>query len=292
MAADQQPPLSPSVKSYAGGIQARNAARQEERRQNPVLPNLGQAAVSYRPSTGTQTIEQMGEEQRRFAPDERPPAPLSEGTVEGLRMLHEAQAKATAAQPPPAAAPAPREEEPAKPEEESPEVDDEFLEAVRGAQQDVIQTNREKAAVAARVKPIDLAEGLVDGQFTQVVPIVPDKLHVKYRCLTPGENNAIRMFLFDEIKADPRKNNLAGELLAFYQTVATVMSFNSTHYQPHMVATGQFGRLEFQPQVFEQKIATFLNFPLPLISALGTHAAWFEMRVRELFVTADRIKNG
>jgi hypothetical protein len=257
-----------------------------------VLPNLGQAAVSYRPSTGHQTIEEMGEEQRRYDPDERPPAPLSEGTVEGLRVLHDAQTKAAASQPQPQPKPEPQEAEPAPSEPDDPEVDEEFLDAVRGAQRDVIQNNREKAAVAARVKPIDLSEGLVDGQFTQSVPIVPDKLTVKYRCLTPGENNAIRMYLFDEIKEDPRKNNLAAELLAFYQTVATVMSYNSTHFQPHMMATGNFGRMEFQKQVFEQKIATFMNFPLPLISALGTHAAWFEMRVRELFVTADRIKNG
>lgn len=290
MSNDRQPPPQP-VRSYAAGVQARNAERQAERLKNPVLPNLGQAAVSYRPNEGPQTLEQIADTQRRDddAPPER--ASLSPGTVDGLRALHEAQVKAMGSTPP---APPARAAEPAAPapDEEVDAADMEFAEALKAVREDVIQNDAERLAVAKRVKEIDLSEGLLTGEFTQLVPIVPDALTVRFRCLTTGENNELRLYLYDEIDKDPRKANLARELVGFYQTVASVVSMNKTTYAAHMEPEGPYGRLKFVKEVFEQKVATFMSFPLPLIASLGTHSGWFEMRVRDLFATADRLKNG
>lgn len=289
MTDERSPPPPTAVKSYAGGIAARTAERQDERRRNPVFPNLGQAAVTYKPEHGVQTLEDIGRTQRADAdnPDGPQRAQLSGETVEGLRALRAAQEAAqTAAPPPPPSVPPPQ----GTPDPEPDDEDLAFAEALRGAQKDVIQNERERAAVAARVAEIDLAEGLLTGEFTQLVPIVPGKLEVKFRCLTTGENNALRLYLFSEIEADPRKARIAQELLGFYQTVATVMTLNKTNFAKHMVADGH--RLAFQTQIFEEKVHAFMAYPLPLVASLGTHASWFEQRVRDLFATADRLKNG
>jgi hypothetical protein len=306
MTDEKQTQPAQAVKSYVGGIQARTAARQEARRQNPVLPNLAQAAMTYRASGGPQTLEQMAESQRADEgagePSER--ASLSPQTVEGLRALRAAQEAAQAGKAPPEA-PTPPQQQAAPPSappappgagrDPEPDLDPEdaaFANALREAREDVIQNERERDAVAKRVQEIDLAEGLLSGEFTQLVPVVPDKLNVRFRCLTPGENNELRLFLLDEIEKDPRKAQLGQDLLAFYQTVATIVSLNKTQYAKHMVAEHPSGRLKFSREIFEQKVQTFMNFPMPLTAALNTHSAWFEMRVRELFATTDRLKNG
>jgi hypothetical protein len=293
MTEERSPQPPQTVKSYAGGIAARTAARQEERKANPLLPNLAQAAVTYRPEHGPQTLADMGAAQRADAATAPEPGKLSGDTIAGLQAVYAAsqaqQAKQSSSPPPvpPAAPPAGSADD----DELDPE-DEAFALAMRGAKIDIIQNERERAAVAQRVKEIDLADGLLTGEFTQVVPIVPDKLTVKFRCLTPGENNELRLFLFDQITEDPRKRQLGNELLAFYQTVATVVEINRTLFVKHMVAQAPSGKLVFNKEVFEQKVNAFMAYPMPLIASIGTHSGWFDMRVRELFATTDRLKNG
>lgn len=286
------PPPRPAVKSYAAGVAARNLQRQEERRQSPVFPNLAQAEVTHREEGMGRTLEEVGRMQRADAAssDEPPPrAQLSEGTVEGLKAMRALQEKKLAEkEPPPKPATAPV--DPADLEEEDPE-DALIADAIRGAREDVIQNERERLAVAKRCGEIDLAQGLVTGEFTQVVEIVPEKLSVRYRCLTSGENTELRLYLYDQVAADRRRANLAADLLALYQTVASVVSINKHAYHKHMVP-GEHGHLTFQKEIFEQKLHAFMAFPLPLIASLSTHGGWFEQRVRQLFATTDAIKNG
>lgn len=296
MSDDQRPPQV--VKSYAGGIAARNAERQQARRESPTLPNLGQAAVTYDPKLGPQTLQQLGEAQRADAVGEEPAgAQLSPGVVEGLRAIHSAaQAQGAASQAPPPGPLTPPATSSASaavpPDEELDPIDEEFVSALRRSKEDVIQNERERAAVALRVAPIELGSGLLTGAFTQDVPIVPGKLEVKFRCLTPMENNELRILLYEDIQADRRKDRLVQELLSIYQTTATTMSINKTVFADHLAYDGSFGGASFQTQIFRQKLAQFMSFPIPLVVAISTHSAWFEMRVRDLFTTADKLKNG
>lgn len=282
------------VVSYAGGIAARTAQRQEERRQNPVFPNLAQAAVTHQANQEQpQTLEDVGRAQRADASEGAPPprASLSEATVEGLKALKVAQ---EAAQKPAATQPESKPPKKAVPDDDEDDADPEdlaFADALRNAREDVIQNDRERQAVAKRVKEIDLATGLLTGEFTQDVPVVPDKLEVRFRCLTTGENNELRLMLYEQVRDDPRKAQIGSDLLAFYQTVASVVSVNKTVYVKHMVQDTA-GRTVFNRQAFDEKLSVFMTFPLPLIASLGTHGAWFEQRVRELFATTDRLKNG
>ncbi len=281
---DQPPP--DIIKSYAGGIAARNAARQEERRQEVLVPDLSQAVVTHRPDQ-PQTMQQMAEAQRRDregGPSDAPPQGLRPETIEGLKAVRAAQDAARA----PAAKEKQVEAAPAAPEVDEDEA---IVDAFARIKEDVIQNERERKAVAERVSEIDLSEGLLTGEFTQHVPIVPGKLEVRFRCLTIGENNELRMLLLEDMREDPRKSQLGTELLAFYQTVASVMAINKQTYARHM-GPDATGRITFQAPVFREKLATFMAFPLPLIASLGTHGAWFEQRVRELFVSTDRLKNG
>lgn len=283
----------PVVKSYAEGIAARSAERQDERKRvGPLIPNLAQAVETYRPEHGVQTMQQMAEAQRNGGPSgPQAPAPhaLRPETIEGLKMLHAAETAARAeapAEPIPVPKPAPPPQ--ALPEEEE---DEELSAALRMMKENVIQSERERKAIAERVKEIDISEGLLTGEFTQLVPVVPGKFEVRYRCLTRGENDELRMLLLEDIRLDSRKSSMGQDLLGFYQTVASVLAINGNSYAKHMVPN-EYGHLTFRPEVFREKLAIFRAFPLPMIASLGTHGAWFEQRVRELFITTDALKNG
>lgn len=280
MSDERSAPPPQVVKSYATSVAARTAQRQEERRTSPVFPNIAQAAVSHRPGEGPQTLAQHAEAQHADAP--APDRGLRPETIEGLKALHQAQAAAQTPEPA-------RAVEPAKDELED---EDDFVDPLRGAKQDVINNVAERKAVAKRVSEIDLAEGLLTGEFTQLVPIVPGKLEVRYRSLTSGENNELRLTLIEELQKDGRRGHLAEDLLGFYQIVASVVSINKTDYVKHMVSDGPMQRMKFQRELFLEKVNAFMAFPMPLISALGTHGMWFDQRVRELFTTSERIKNG
>lgn len=290
MAEDQ--PRTP-ITSYAKGIQARQEERRAEKARNPIFPNLGQAAVTHSPGD-ERTLEQIGEQQRADAalpPEEQPRrAELSPETIKGLQALKAAEEQKRQ-QLDKEKVPTATEPE-AVPEPEDDSEDALFAKALRGAQQDIIQNERERAAVAKRVGEIDLSAGLIHGEFTQLVPIIPGKLDVMFRCMTMGENNELRMYLHDQVHEDPRRGPLAETLLAFYQTVASVVSINKTVYHKHMVSDGPMGRLTFNKTVFEEKLHAFMAFPLPLVASLGAHGGWFEQRVRELFATSDPLKNG
>jgi hypothetical protein len=304
MSDDRSVPPPPVVRSYAAGLAERNALRAEERRNNPVFPNLSQAAVSYKPDHGAKTLGEIGAEQRN---DATPGAAqqdraLRPETVEGLKALQreaaaqmeakgnelqrELSRKAETLAPPPEGD---KDKAASQPDDL---VDEQFVDALRGAQEDVIQNDRERKAVAKRVGEIDLAQGLLTGEFTQVVPIIPDKLVVTYRCLTSGENNELRLLLLDELSRDPKRGSLADDLLGFYQVVASVVSLNKNTYARHMEPEGPTGRMKFNREIFIEKVHLFMSFPMPLIASLGTHGAWFDQRVRELFATTDRLKNG
>ena len=297
MSDPRQPPRV--VASYSAGIQARNAARQEERKNAPVFPNLAEAAVTHDPGAG-RTLEQVGAQQRAdaetpppFSPQER--APLSAETVEGLRALHAQQAEAAAKRQQlevkeaetPLPAPAPE----ADVEDELDSEDAEFASAMTRMRKDVLQNERERRAVAERSGPIDMSDVLT-GEFTQLVPVVPTTLEVRYKCLTTAENNHLRLKVIDEIEKEPKKAHLAKDILGFYQTVATVVSINKTVFPRHTEVNASTLRTEFYEPIFDQKVEVFQQYPLPVIAALGTHSSWFEQRVRELFVTTDPLKNG
>ena len=276
------------------------------------IPNMAVAMSEYRPERdGPMTLSAIAQAQENIrAMSESPKPVLRPETLAGLRALHEATAQhrgdtaeAAPAPTPPVAAPTPEpaKEEPKKLQSitrdderealaESADLDvDLMLERMRS---DVINNNEERKAVEARLKPMDLADGLLTGEWRQHVPIQPGKLEVVFRTITPLENEEIRRHILGEILADERQSRWSGERYGFMQTVAAVHSINGQELPRHLTNPdkGAAGR-KFLWDVFAKKVDLFMAYPGPLIHALGTHAHWFDLRVRGLFSTTT-LKNG
>lgn len=297
----------PVVAKYTQGIAARAKAAAAER---PVpIPNLAAAAAQYRPDKdGLMTLSQIAQAQEniRTMTDDNTPRPvLKPETIAGLQALHSEVAKQNAATPPPiatAAAATPSD----KPEgaeaksvtklsederariAETSDIDFDLM--MQRTRSDVINNNEERKAVEARLKPMDLTDGLLSGEFKQHVSIFPGKLEVTFRTITPLENEEIRRKMLEMVLEDERFSNLIGEKYGFYQTVAAVHSINGQELPQHLLPGEKGGRV-FKWDTFSKKVDVFMAYPGPLIHALGTHAHWFDLRVRALF-TSTALKNG
>lgn len=294
---------------YMQGIAARAKASGDA--QKVPIPNLLAASSEFRvEKDGPMTLEQMARAQENIlnmSDDDKPKAQLKPETIAGLRALHEEVEKqnkvveATTPPAPPAEEVAPVEEKPKKAvipmsKEEQRELNNtsdlDFDLAVSRMRSDVINNVEERKAVEARLKPMDLSDGILTGEWRQTVPISPDKLVVIFRSITPLENEEIRRHVLEKILVndDERFTAIESERYGFMQTVAAVHSLNGQELPKHL-KTGEKGGRKFDWAVFEKKVNLFMAYPTPLIHALGTHAYWFDLRVRGLF-SNQALKNG
>lgn len=315
----------PIVGKYSGGVKERMAKRRAEKEP---LGNLAAADAAYKPGRdGAMPIGAILESQKRAGsmPDGENRSGLSQQTISGMEAIAKASAAARAQKPaaptPPAPPqPQPKEKqmeemeaqpEPRKRDKEQPaptkqqkdvadalEVMDDFeIERImRGIQNDVINNTKERDHVNdpanKRLSEIDFAQGVAEGEFTQIVDVIPGRLKVHYRTLSPMEMQAIRLWIFDQVTKDQRLDKISGEMYGIGMLVASVVQIGGTKYPDHLKRKGQGTySAEFDDKVFGEKYDMFSRMPQQLIHAVGTHGQWFDLRVRQMFTT-DYAKNG
>lgn len=309
----------PIVSKYGQGVRERAAA---QRAAKPPLGNLVEADQAYKPSRdGKMTIGSVLESQKRVAsmPEDQKGG-LSQKTIDGMNAIAKA---AAAAKDQKAAVPAPPREtkrmddieaqpEPRKRDEERTpaqakqqkemaetleNMDDFEIERImRGIQNDVINNAKEKEHVNnpdnKRLSEIDFGAGIAEGEFTQIVDVIPKRLKIHYRTLSAMEMQAIRLWIFDRVTKDPRLDKISGEMYGLGMLVASVVQMGGTKYPDHLKRKGQGTySAEFDDEAFEKKYQQFVCMPQQLLHAIGVHGQWFDMRVREMFTT-DFAKNG
>jgi len=305
-------PTDPRISKYTADLAQRAKAAGDAGR--VPIPDLGMAAANFRPEKdGPMTLGEMAQSQENIrnmsngTSGEQPKKMLSEATMGGLRALHEAvaapqreaQARIEGQTPPPPveepkAPPGEKksvtkmsDEEKAKLSEMSDLDYDLLMSRVRS---DVINNSEERKAVEARLKPMDIADGIMSGEFKQTVEIVPGKLVIGFRTITPFENEQIRRHILTEIMADEKYSQIHTDRYGFMQCVATIHTMNGKEMPAHLKTTGPNTR-EFIWEVFLKKFEMFNNLPGPFIHSLSVHSNWFDLRVRELFTSAS-LKNG
>lgn len=286
------------VSSYRQRIKSRTAQMRKER---PKIGDLAEADALFKPGQDQpMTIGQVTQAADRMRSGGEEPKPaLSDETIAGLRQLHEAstkireQQKMNESEEPvkmPTKPAIDREED----EEQTPTdtkkaiaadalagLDDlEFERLMSGIQHDVINNQEQRAAVDKLVEPFDLARCLANGDWTQVVPVVPDKLSVTFRLVTPYENQMMRLMLFGWVDKDPRLDSVAGDIYSLMMVVASIVQIGTSKLPDHLVGP-ESTSVEFNEEIFEKKYQMISRYPSPLIHMLGVHSAWTDQRARE-----------
>jgi hypothetical protein len=296
----------PVVSKYREGLAAR--AKKAGQAQRVPMPNLAQAQGQFDPKKdGAMTLSQIAQAQRNVEAAEgveSAESGLSAETARGLQALHqEAQQQHAAQRGDSVAEETPEMEEEGEDDlEETPEKRVKISEAMAEsddleldylmdrARQDLINNDKQQKIIEARVKPMDLSDGITTGEFKQLVPIKPKVLEVMYRTVSPMEMEHIRRIVLEMQIRDERMSNLSVDRFTLMQTVAALVHINGQALPNHIKKPGTL-EAEFLEDVFLKKYSIVGGYPGPLIHSLSTHAYWFDMRVRKLF-TMDVLKNG
>jgi hypothetical protein len=304
-------PIAGAAKRYGAGVAERAAKARAEK---PKIGNLAQADAAYKPGRdGPRTIGQITDSLRHAESEEK--GGLSRATIDGMTAIAraaEASRNAKVAEPPKEkkmeemeAQPEPEKRAPTPAQVKEKErvaealdtMDDFELERImRGIQNDVINNKAEQEHVNnpenKRITEIDFSAGIAEGEFTQIVDVIPGKLKVHYRTMTPMESQAMRLWIFHKVAEDPRLDKISGEMYGLAQVVATVTQIGTKKFPDHLERQGQGTySAKFNDQAFAEKYDMFARMPMQMIHAVGTHAQWFDIRVRQLFTT-DHAKNG
>lgn len=299
-----KPGTDPVVSEYQKGVAARAKAAAE--RQREPIPDLGLAQNQFDPKKDKpMTLGQIGDAQKAMDTvanqGEEGKRALSPGTLSGLQALHQ-QASEQRKELPPEEAPKPMlaeaeegkssasAEEKERMSQVLRESDDLELEAMmRNMRQDMINNDKQRDIIEAKVKPMNLADGITTGEYRQLVPI-KEGLEVLFRSVSPMENEEIRRMVIEMQLKDERLANLSVDRLTLMQTVAAIVHVNGQTMPTHLKNTGTI-EAEFLEETFKKKYAIFSSYPSALLHVLATHAYWFDLRVRKLF-TMDELKNG
>jgi len=295
------PGEDPVVAQYRDGVAARARAEGEKKRVK--IPNLTEAQSQFNPKKDRpMTLGEMGQAQTIMGDAaehaDQPQQTLSDDSVRGLQALYTATSEQRG--------PMTEAEETDETDETEDSVEkplpgklsdamestddldlDLFMQRMR---QDLINNEDQRKIIAARVKPMNLGDGIATGEFTQFVPIKPKTLEVLYRTVSPMEVEHIRRIVLEMELRDERLANMTVDRFSLMQMVASVVSINGKPLPTHLRNPGTI-RVEFLEDPFMKKYAIISNYPGPFIHTLSTHSYWFDIRVRELFTMAE-LKNG
>lgn len=304
----------PTVRNYTAGLVARAQGIGKEQRRDVAIPDLGIAAQNYRPEKdGALTLGQIAQSQENIknmgnASSSQGKPSLSSETLKGLSAVHAAtvaeQEKVKARlegetapshqEPDTSVAPPPPEKKGGLSEAEKQRLaetsDLEFDLMMSRVRSDVMNNVEERKAIEGVLEPLDLAQGLMTGEFTQRVPIKKGVLEITFRTITPFENEQIKRHILQKILDEERYAQIHTDSYGAMQVVASVVMINGQEWPTHLKSAGN-GSREFMWETFLKKYERFTHYPAPLIQSLSVHANWFDLRVRALFTNAA-LKNG
>lgn len=192
---------------------------------------------------------------------------ISEKTVEGLKALA-------------AAAPRP------KPEPEEGEEKEETVGVPAAPAEEKAQTEEEKlrASIEARLSPIDIGQYLVSGgEVTQLVPIVPGKLEVRFRTVTEYEEGWVDTYLS---KQGSLTNRQILRALNECSLACYIESVNGTKWPPSVGRDGQV-----IPQNIDDRLGRVRKMHSSVFALLVQNLGWFIERVNKS-LTVEALGNG
>lgn len=205
---------------------------------------------------------------------------LRQETVEQLKAVQEATQTHIAQKQ--------AENTPPNPEEPSDVLKELETSEASPAVADRMATDEVRKAVEARCKAIDLMDGIAEGVFKQVVPIIPGKLEVEFQSIDGSDAQSVRLLLLKWIDSDKNVDFLYQDVLSLMSLTISLVRINSRTLPPHRTKAPP-GHAEFDENAFMLKYKAVRALPSPILHMLGVNAKWFDERVREA-VTMEALK--
>lgn len=151
---------------------------------------------------------------------------------------------------------------------------------------DIINNEDQRKIVEERLEPLDLTSLIMEGRVRQRVPIVPGKFEPEFQSMSGDEDLALKRLLMTEAAGLDVNSRYLLDKFSLMSVAVGLYAVNRTVLPDHRDADGRF-----DDKAFLTKFKKVLNFPFHMLSSLGVHYFWFDVRVRKLFV-AEKLGNG
>ena len=171
-------------------------------------------------------------------------------------------------------------------------MDDLDFEALRREMiKDILKNPKQKDAVEARCKELDIDELIMNNYVRQRVPIIPATDTSKgfeptFESMRGDVELTLKRLLVKESKSVAVTEAYLLDKYAVMTTAAGVVAINGNPLPSMYDSQG-----EFDEELFWEKFDWLLKRPIHMLASLGIHYSWFEQRVRKLF-KADEGKDG
>jgi hypothetical protein len=151
---------------------------------------------------------------------------------------------------------------------------------------DIINNEEQKTLIESRLQPLELTDIIMNGRVTQVAPIVVGKFEPEFQSMSGEEDLALKRLLMEEAKGIDVNSRY---LLDKFSLMSVALGLYAINKVPLPAHTDNEGR--FDDAKFWVKFNKVVRFPFHMLSSLGVHYFWFDIRVRKLFV-GEKLGNG
>lgn len=157
----------------------------------------------------------------------------------------------------------------------------------RSLMRDMLNNEEQKQIIESRLKELDLAELVINGRVTQMVPVIPDKFEIEYQSYAADEDLEVKRLITTEANSMSAVGDqyFIDKFSLMGLTVA-LRKINKKPLPDHNDAEGNFSE-----ENFWKKFNIVKKFNFHMIASLIVNWLWFDMRVRKLFV-AEKVGNG
>jgi|TARA_Y100000310_G_C20700519_1_gene829353 hypothetical protein len=167
------------------------------------------------------------------------------------------------------------------PENYVPEADHEDPIYYRNTPSDNPEIRKE---IESRCREMDFSDLVLTGRVHQGVPILTDKLAVRYRSLLAAENFWIERRAEGEATTDWGIRSWMG----YARLVLSLESINGNPFDPYTIKDD-----EIDNDLFNKKFKKVMNMGEKLVELLLIHLHWFNDRVDRLYSDDfEKLKNG
>lgn len=178
-------------------------------------------------------------------------------------------------------------EEKAKVKERLEEMDEFQLATLRERMmKDAIQNDEQRKIIESRLEELKLDDLLLHNRIKQRVPIIPRKFEPTFQSVNAEEDLALKRLIMEESESIQASQQYFLDKYALMAVALGVFAVNGKPVGDHVDSNGRFS-----DELFLKKFNRISKWPTHMIASLGVNYAWFEERVRLLFV-ADAVGNG
>jgi hypothetical protein len=189
-------------------------------------------------------------------------------------------------------------EKPEEPKRADKEVDEairqlddfDYDEFRRIMNRDEINNTAQKKLIESRLKPLELDELIMNDRVSQRVPIHPPTENSRgfvptFTSMVAEEDLAIKRLIMEESKQVVQDQYYLAKF-GIMSAVVGLTAINGNPLPSHVDNDGKFSE-----DLFWRKFNWLIRRPVHMLASIVANQAWFEVRVRKLFV-AEKVGNG